>query len=252
MRIHILADESGVPESSDSLAYGSLWVPGKFREQAERGLDQLATTSGLLGELKWRKICWSNIDRYEALLGWFFASKHVAFRCLVADTSSSDYRRFIQKFNTGSYQLGFYKLYYFFLTRNIKLDLESLKWTMPEDTFKVWLDQKPWADPRRIPTLISVCNSYLKKRCTANSGHPQVISVSEVNSKRYRLLQLADVLAGATRAANVGFSKDTAKFQFVKALESKLGRPVLTSGTRVRERKFNVWQFRWPASVQYP
>jgi len=249
MRIHILADESGVPESSDSLAYGSLWVQGRFREQAERSLDQLAATSGLLGELKWKKICWSNIDRYEALLGWFFACKHVAFRCLVADTSSSDYKRFVKKFSTGSYQLGFYRLYYFFLTRNIKIDLESFKWTTPEDTYKVWLDQKPWADSTRIPTLITVCNSYLRKTCTANSSHPQVLSVLEVNSKRYRLLQLADVLAGATRAANVGFTNDTAKSRFVETLESKLGRPVLTAGTRVSDRKFNVWQFKWPASA---
>ncbi|OPX21527.1 MAG: hypothetical protein B1H03_06450 [Planctomycetales bacterium 4484_113] len=245
MRVHILADESGIPEHGPCLVYGGIWLAGRVHERAEMQLRELAVSLGLRWELKWKKITGSNVERYIRVLHWFFDEREIAFRCLLVDTSSSDYVGFIRQFSARDYQLGFYKLYYFFLTRNIKIDLQSLKWTSHGDTFKVWLDAKPWSRTEQIPTLLKVCNSYLKKACRMNGQCPQLVSILPINSKRSRLLQLADVLAGAVRAENVGLNGDCAKAQFVKELASIVGVPVLTTGTEVRRRKFNVWPFKW-------
>ena len=245
MRIHILADESGLPEQGPWLVYGGIWIAGRAHERAEMQLRELTASLGLRWELKWKKITASNIERYIRVLHWFFDEREIAFRCMLVDTSSPDYDGFIRQFNATDYQLGFYKLYYFFLTRNIKIDLQSVRWTTYSDTFKVWLDEKPWPREQQIPTLLRVCNSYLKRECQVNGLYPQLVSALPINSKRSRLLQLADVLAGAVRAKNTGLNATGAKAQFVKELASRVGGPVLTIGTEIRRRRFNVWPFRW-------
>lgn len=208
---------------------GALQCP---RDEKRRVVHEIHTLKGRYnaqGELGWKRLSPNRIAFYEELLRLFIDEPFLRFRCIVVDRSQLDHERF----NEGSAELGFYKLYYQMLVH----------WLQPDHEYRLYLDWQQNAASHRFVDLRTILERKL-------SGRAHILSLEPVTSHDQPMIQLVDLLMGAVgyqwnnRDQVPGASQ--AKSCFARNLASALGRTTLASGTPRGEEKFNIfnWQGR--------
>jgi len=130
-------------------------------------------------EIKWTKVSLQLIDFYLELLEYFFANDNLKFRGIIATNKSKlDHK----KFNNGSYNDWYYKMYYSLLNPMIHED----------DTYQILIDVKDTLGGPKVKKLHEVlCNS---KR---DFNKERIKSVNQIDSKESEILQLTDLFIGA-------------------------------------------------------
>ena len=229
---NIYCDESRhTSDTNDRYAViGALQCPREEKQALVHRIHNLQARYNAHGELGWKRLSPNRAELYDALLDLFLDTPSLNFRCIVVDRQNLDHERY----NEGSPELGFYKLYYQMLVH----------WLQPGHAYRLYLDWQQNAASSRFKDLKSILTHKL-------SGRAHVLSLEPVWSDNQPIVQLADLLIGAVGYAWNERDKapraSKAKIAFLRRLEAGLKRPSLVSGTPKGEKKFNI--FDWQGHV---
>ena len=180
-------------------------------------------------ELKWNKVSKSKIEYYKDVINYFFDDDDLQFRVLVVSNKSAiDYEKFNHTHDTF-----YYKMYFGML----KVILN------PENSHHIYIDIKDTRSKEKVHKLEQVLRNdkydYSKEI---------IKKVQQVRSHEVEILQLADLLVGATAYVNRELSDSKAKNELINLIKHR-SKYSLTKSTLLKERKFNV--FIWEPQKPY-
>lgn len=180
-------------------------------------------------ELKWNKVSKSKIDYYKDVINYFFDDDHLQFRVLVvSDKSAIDYGKFNHTHDTF-----YYKMYFGMLKAILN----------PENSHHIYIDIKDTRSKEKVQKLEEVLRNdkydYSKEI---------IKKVQQVRSHEVEILQLADLLIGATAYINRGLKNSKSKNELIDLIKHR-SKYSLTKSTLLKERKFNV--FIWEPQKPY-
>lgn len=207
------ADRSGF------VVLGSVWLESSRRAHLKERLKELRGRHQLHGEFKWQKVSPSRIDFYTDLVELFFGEP-LRFRAIVLNAEEMDAVRF----HEADAELMFYKFYYQLLHH----------WILDSNRYRIFIDAKTNRAPGRIKVLQCVLRNA---NLTAD-----IAGVQALPSRGVDLMQLADVLLGATSYVFNGGGQSEAKNAVVAQIEQHLGHKIQPTGPA--EQEFNIFRFR--------
>ncbi len=235
-QINIYCDESSHLENdtSDVMVLGGVscskrHVPSiakKIREIKHKHGLKLPDAKSRGFEVKWVKVSPAKISFYEELIDLFFEDDRLRFRAVVVpDKRMLRHAEFKQ-----THSEFYYKIFYLAL-------LPVLRSAGPS---RIFLDIKDTQGGRKTRDL---CN-FLRSKLHDQSGE-RVLSVEQIRSDESEILQLADILIGATSYSNRGLTSSSAKSRLVSKIEGA-NAPGKTSGSLKRtsslhETKMNIF-----------
>jgi len=185
-RYSIFIDESSQTKHR-FLTIGCLVVEDEFTKPFEftvKHARALEISAG--GEMKWSKVSALKIYAYKLFIDRFFdfkgAAEKIHFHSLVIDTSKIK----DGLYNSGSREIGFNKEVYQLLIKCAKL--------YPDGIFQVYADHRETAFS--MEELRKILNSGMNK---LGDSRPQPFrTVQFCDSKKFILIQMVDLLLGAT------------------------------------------------------
>ncbi|HDH04740.1 MAG TPA: DUF3800 domain-containing protein [Nitrospirae bacterium] len=207
---HLYCDESRhLPyDGEPCFLLGLLSCPAEKVKAAHTELSDLWKAHSLPPhfESKWTKVSPGKLDFYKALVDWFFNAEGVSFRTLILP----DKQRLYAALPDESRDYLYYRLYYQLLRGAIE----------PENRYRVFMDLK---DTRGREKRIQL-EQLLHQDADDNDGKI-VENLQHVQSHHIRLLQVCDLLLGATGFARreQQANESTAKRALVSVIEEKLG-----------------------------
>ena len=180
-------------------------------------------------ELKWNKVSKSKIDYYKDVINYFFDDDDLQFRVLVVSNKSAiDYEKFNHTHDTF-----YYKMYFGMLKAILN----------PENSHHIYIDIKDTKSKEKVHKLEQVLRNdkydYSKEI---------IKKVQQVRSHEVEILQLTDLLVGATAYVNRGLANSKAKNELINLIKHR-SKYSLTKSTLLKERKFNV--FFWEPQKPY-
>ncbi|WP_185264547.1 DUF3800 domain-containing protein [Elizabethkingia anophelis] len=180
-------------------------------------------------ELKWNKVSKSKIEYYKDVINYFFDDDDLQFRVLVVSNKSAiDYEKFNHTHDTF-----YYKMYFGMLKAILN----------PENSHHIYIDIKDTKSKEKVHKLEQVLRNdkydYSKEI---------IKKVQQVRSHEVEILQLADLLVGATAYVNRGLANSKAKNELINLIKHR-SKYSLTKSTLLKERKFNV--FIWEPQKPY-
>lgn len=199
---------------------GGIWIPAEFRNALKERIIALKREFGFKREIKWKHVAPSTLSFFQKLIDIFFSDERLLFRCIVVDSTQFD----LQRFHEGDAELGFYKLYYELLEKRFE----------PGFSYRVFLDYKINRLPSRVKTL---------QKCLENK-YPNLkpIVFQALPSTEVLIIQLVDVLLGATGYKLHDLNSSSAKHTIVKRIEHHLGHEI--KPTDLETKKFNVFKIK--------
>lgn len=208
---------------------GAMYCPEESKKRIYDEIRAIKTKHNIstFFEIKWTKVSASKIDFYLDLLEYFWSNHDLFYRGLVASGKQSlDH----DKYNSGDYDLWYYKMYYRMLDPVIS----------PNKRYHIMVDIKDTRGGKRVAKLRDVlCNNIYDFK------QEVVEQIGQINSKESEILQLADLLNGALSFYYRGFmdnaNSNPGKVRFVRELQKHVD---LDNNTRYGERKFNlfIWE----------
>ena len=180
-------------------------------------------------ELKWNKVSKSKIEYYKDVIDYFFDDDDLQFRVLVVSNKTDiDYEKFNHTHDTF-----YYKMYFGMLKAILN----------PENSHHIYIDIKDTKSKEKVHKLEQVLRNdkydYSKEI---------IKKVQQVRSHEVEILQLADLLVGATAYVNRGLANSKAKNELINLIKHR-SKYSLTKSTLLKERKFNV--FIWEPQKPY-
>ena len=180
-------------------------------------------------ELKWNKVSKSKIEYYKDVINYFFYFDDLQFRVLVVSNKSAiDYEKFNHTHDTF-----YYKMYFGMLKAILN----------PENSHHIYIDIKDTRSKEKVHKLEQVLRNdkydYSKEI---------IKKVQQVRSHEVEILQLTDLLVGATAYVNRGLANSKAKNELINLIKHR-SKYSLTKSTLLKERKFNV--FIWEPQKPY-
>jgi hypothetical protein len=190
--INIYSDEANHlkdPSQGNSMVIGSVWCKKESVKTLSDTIRKVKEYHGYkkTAEVKWTKISPKNVGLYEDLIKVFFNSD-VSFRAIVIPKDRLDHQMFHQTDDDF-----YYKMQYLMMT-NIARNNDPAK-------FNLFIDYKDiWSNARSVKL-----SEYLGNK--ADFSHCE-FTAQPVRSHESELLQLADILIGATAYRNNHFDKN--------------------------------------------
>ena len=180
-------------------------------------------------ELKWNKVSKSKIEYYKDVINYFFDDDDLQFRVLVVSNKTDiDYEKFNHTHDTF-----YYKMYFGMLKAILN----------PENSHHIYIDIKDTKSKEKVHKLEQVLRNdkydYSKEI---------IKKVQQVRSHEVEILQLTDLLVGATAYVNRGLANSKAKNELIQLIKHR-SKYSLTKSTLLKERKFNV--FIWEPQKPY-
>ena len=180
-------------------------------------------------ELKWNKVSKSKIEYYKDVINYFFDDDDLQFRVLVVSNKTDiDYKKFNHTHDTF-----YYKMYFGMLKAILN----------PENSHHIYIDIKDTKSKEKVHKLEQVLRNdkydYSKEI---------IKKVQQVRSHEVEILQLTDLLVGATAYVNRGLANSKAKNELINLIKHR-SKYSLTKSTLLKERKFNV--FIWEPQKPY-
>lgn len=180
-------------------------------------------------ELKWNKVSKSQIEYYKDVINYFFDDDDLQFRVLVVSNKTDiNYEKFNHTHDTF-----YYKMYFGMLKAILN----------PENSHHIYIDIKDTKSKEKVHKLEQVLRNdkydYSKEI---------IKKVQQVRSHEVEILQLADLLVGATAYVNRGLANSKAKNELINLIKHR-SKYSLTKSTLLKERKFNV--FIWEPQKPY-
>lgn len=222
--INVYCDESShlKNDTRSSMALGALSCPNYKVRDFARLIRDLKIEHGMpeKQELKWVGVSPSNLRLYQKVVRLFFESDALRFRVIVADKSCLDHERFDQ-----THDQWYYKMYYQLLTRILE----------QKNHYEIYLDLKDTLGGVKVRTLHRVLSNAMW-----DFDQKSVIRIQQVRSHETALLQVADILIGATASVHCGGGRSIAKEYLVSQIRELSGFS-LTRTTSLAEQKFNIF-----------
>jgi hypothetical protein len=238
---HIYCDESCTHKGSRYMVYGGIVLPARHVDRFNTLFATWRIRNKMgAGELKWEKVTKARLAAYKSFIDFYFSNRGregFQFKAMTVDTRSEDYRAFRKE----NREIGYYKLYYFFLLRKL------LPYAKDNDySICVYLDDR--STNYKFTDLRTFLN--LAARRDYGLSIDVVRVVARRRSHESQPIQLADVLMGAIGWAmnKMGDRPDASPPK--KALESYLTSRLQVASLRdqvyaVRNPSFNIWQFQF-------
>lgn len=225
-RFHLYCDESRhLPYDGEScFLLGLLSCPAEKVKAAHAELSDLWKAHSLPPhfESKWTKVSPGKLDFYKALVDWFFNAEGLTFRTLILP----DKQRLYAALPAESRDYLYYRLYYQLLRGAIE----------PGNRYRIFMDLKDTRGREKRKQL----EELLQQDADDDDGKI-VENLQHIQSHHVRLLQVCDLLLGATgfarREALANESK--AKRTLVSLIEERLGQP-LSMDTQPGTEKINL------------
>lgn len=221
---NVYCDESCHLENDGqkAMVLGGIWCPARKARDISVRLREIKQNHGMKRpfEVKWTKISPSKRKLYLDLLDYFFDDDDLHFRALIVpDKSILDHSKHGQDHDDW-----YYKMYFTMLKAIFR----------PEDAYRLYLDIKDTRGGEKVSKLHDVlCNNIF------DFSRKIVERVQLVHSHEIEILQLADLLIGATSYINRGLSGNKGKDVFVERMKKRSGYQ-LTRSTLARENKVNL------------
>lgn len=172
-------------------------------------------------EIKWTKVTPSKIGMYEEILDYFFDDDDLKFRAVICEKTDLNHGQHNQTHDDWYYKM------YFYLLRYLISDVNN---------YNIYIDIK---DSRSADKQSNLHNILCSDRYDFNKS--LIKKVQAVRSHEVQVLQLADLLIGATSYINRGLEGSAAKVSLISRIQQRA-----RLGTLVKSNysaKFNL--FRW-------
>jgi len=225
--LNIYCDESCHLEHDghELMVLGAVTAPSHRVKELARTMRDLKELHGLPRsfEAKWTKVSPGKIEFYIAVIDAFFAEPDVRFRGLVAHQKSElRHAAFGQDHDTW-----YHKMYYELLQFSVR----------PPNRHRIYVDIKDTRGGAKAAMLREVL-----ARTYRDWDHQVVERIQIVRSHEVELLQLADLLIGATSYRSRELTTSTAKTAIVQRIEHQ-SQVRLDRTTPLARSKLNV--FHW-------
>lgn len=207
------------------MVLGAITVPADVAGVHASALRGIKAAHGVApsAEIKWGKASprWQNL--YLEVVDYFFDAPDLRFRAVVADKTRLDHGAFEQ-----THDEWYFKMYYLLLSKILESSNE----------YRVYLDIK---DTRSAPKVRHLHDILC--RGMHDFREESLTRIQTVRSHEVQLMQVADILIGATSYANRDIQPQSeAKRALVQRIRKRSGRR-LTASTPRREEKLNL--FHW-------
>lgn len=224
--INIYCDESCHLEKDESnvMILGAMSCDSSIKSTVNNDIRNIKVKHGLSSwfEIKWTKVSDSKLDFYKELVDYFFNSD-LYFRGIVASNKSVlDHK----KYNSGSFDLWYYKMYFLLLDMLI----------MPTGEYKVFIDIKDTKGGPKVKKLQEVlCNNIYDFK------QEVIKDIKQVNSNESEVLQLADLLIGALGYYHRDLNKkENGKSKLIDYIIDTYKIDMRNNTSRL-EKKFNIF-----------
>jgi hypothetical protein len=227
---NIYCDESGHLENDleKVMVLGAVWCSQEKSREISVRIREIKNRHGLKAdfEIKWTKVSPAKKQFYLDVMDYFFDNDDLHFRALIIPDKS----KLRHAEHSQTHDDWYYKMYFDML----KVILS------PSAKYRIYLDIKDTRSAAKITKLHEVlCNSLY------DFSRAIVERVQTVRSHEVELLQVADLLIGATAYVNKERSGNAGKEALIARMKERSGY-ALTITTLLREDKVNL--FRWHAS----
>lgn len=227
----IYCDESCHLENdrNDIMVLGAIICDDLEKEQIFKEIKEIKKKHGVSPyfEIKWTKVSNGKIELYKELIEYFFNNTNLNFRGLVAKGKKNlNY----EKYNSGSFDKWYYKMYYLLLNHMIYSDNE----------YRIFLDIKDTRGGPRVKKLHDVlCNNIYDFKKDV------IKKVEQIHSNHSEILQLTDLIIGALSYYNRGLITSEGKLKLIKVIENMVDHKLNISSNR-NQTKFNlfIWEGR--------
>lgn len=212
-------------DGQPTMVLGGLWCPTDRARDVAVTLREIKIRHGLSPdfEVKWVKVSPAKVNFYADVLNFFFDENCLRFRCVIADKTGLQHKKFGQNHDDW-----YFKMYYQLLRR---LAVEN------QIHYRVYLDIKDTNSAEKTRTLHKALCNKMK-----DFNHEALQRVQALRSQEVQQIQLVDLLLGAVSYAARNRDQSIAKRQLVELIKKRTGRSI-TETTWYSERKFNI--FRW-------
>ena len=227
---YIYCDESCHLEkdNNDIMVLGATSCPEYLKNRVNEDIRNIKIKHNLSSwfEIKWTKVSESKADFYLDLIEYFFNKRELYFRGIVA-THKSELDH--DKYNDGSYDNWYYKMYFRLLDPMIE----------QTDEYRIFLDIKDSNGGPKVRKLHNVlCNNIYDFK------HEVLRDIKQIDSKESEILQLTDLFIGAlsycNRHAYEVNKPNQGKIAIIEALQDKYGVNPFRKTSRY-EDKFNIF-----------
>ncbi|URZ02728.1 DUF3800 domain-containing protein [Clostridium felsineum] len=227
--INVYCDESCHLEydNSNVMLMGAMYCENMYKDKIFNEIRDIKKKYNLSTwfEIKWTKVSMSKFEFYKELIDYFFNNKNLFFRIIVAhDKKKLNH----YKYNNGSFDLWYYKMYYLLLDNII----------CPNNEYRIFIDIKDTNGGPKVRKLKEVlCNNIYDFK------NEVVKSINQVNSKESEILQLTDLLMGCIGYYNRNLLyKDNVKRKIIEYTLKNYDVDFNENTAKI-EKKFNV--FHW-------
>lgn len=186
--LNIYCDESGI-ERGTSFYFGALICSLRRAEILEEEISIFRRQYGCIREMKWTKVSKHMLEAYTTFADVFFNDPFCYFRILEVQCGN-----FWKEWGPNE-ENRFFKSYYVFLRKNMS----------PMCRYGVYLDYKP-GKPYCWNQLYFSINNAGKRDYELRQK--QIHTLKALNSKASNLIQLVDVLLGASVSSAVAPAKN--------------------------------------------
>jgi hypothetical protein len=197
MEVTAFADESGTSAGIPCYTIGVLNIPSDFLIDFNLKVQELATKSGLRGELKWEKIR-SSAGQINLCLEIIKLILSSPCKFHAISVEKSPYKKWRENEEDA-----------FYTTYNLLLRQSSKGF---DANYKIFIDQRCTVYPKQEELMQIITNHMLAKLPTAS----KIEHVTMENSKLQMGLQAVDLITGAINTAYQLYLKPHAEMQDAK------------------------------------
>lgn len=230
--INIYCDESCHLEHDgiNAMGLGGVWCEKKKIHEINKRIVEIKERNNVsaTAETKWTKVGPAKKQLYIDLINYFFDDDDLHFRALIIpDKNALDHKAYSQ-----THDEWYYKMYF-----------EMLKVVFdPTDQYNVFVDIKDNHSTERVNNLQNVCCNNIY-----DFSHSIIKKIQPIRSNEVQIMQITDILLGATTSANriftQDFSQSQTKIDLIQRIKARSGYS-LKQSTLLRENKFNIFIWR--------
>ena len=206
--INIYCDESRHLENdhANAMLMGAISCPANDKERIYADIRRIKEKHALSSwtEVKWTGVSSSKLPFYLDLIDYFINEPKLDFRAVIAkDKVNLNH----EKYNHGSHDLWYYKIYFYLLDAMIDYT----------DEYRIFIDIKDTRGGPKVKKLHDVlCNNKYDFKREAIKG------VHQIRSNESEILQLTDLIMGAVGFYHNGYYNDANSSGAKKAVVDKL------------------------------